>query len=71
MCLCEEEEQTVENLIFKCKKLRNQREEIIRQIKKMVAIGLQRKKHSLKIKIFLKFVMCLEYSEVKWLLIKT
>jgi len=65
MCLCEEEEQTVENLIFKCKKLRNQREEIIRQIKKMVAIGLQRKKHSLKIKIFLKFVMCLEYSEVK------
>jgi len=32
MCPCEEEEQTVDNLIFKCKKLRNQREEMIRQI---------------------------------------
>ena len=33
MCPCEEEEQTVDHLIFKCKKLRNQREEMIRQIK--------------------------------------
>jgi hypothetical protein len=32
MCPCEEEEQTVDHLIFKCKKLRNQRNEI-RQIK--------------------------------------
>ena len=29
----EEEEQTVDHLIFKCKKLRNQRKEMIRQIK--------------------------------------
>jgi len=33
MCPCEEEEQTVDHLIFKRKKLRNQREEMIRQIK--------------------------------------
>jgi len=33
MCPCEEEEQTVDHLIFKCKKLRNQRKEMIRQIK--------------------------------------
>ena len=39
MCLCEEEEQTVDHLIFKCKKLRNQREEMIRQIKTLVAVG--------------------------------
>jgi len=33
MCPCELEEQTVDHLIFKCKTLRNQREEIIRQIR--------------------------------------
>ena len=33
MCPCEEEEQTVDHLIFKCKKLSNQRNEMIRQIK--------------------------------------
>jgi hypothetical protein len=33
MCLCEEEEQTVDHLIFRCKKLRKQRNEMIRQIK--------------------------------------
>jgi len=33
MCPCEEEQQTVDHLIFKCKKLSNQRNEIIRQIK--------------------------------------
>jgi len=33
MCPCEEEEQTVDHLIFNCKKLRNQTNEMIRQIK--------------------------------------
>jgi hypothetical protein len=34
MCLCEEEEeQTVDHLIFRCKKLRKQRNEMTRQIK--------------------------------------
>ena len=33
MCPCEEEEVTVDHLIFKCKKLHNKREEMIRQIK--------------------------------------
>jgi len=46
MCHCEEEEQTVDHF-FKCKKQRNQREEMIREMKTLVAIGLQRMKHSL------------------------
>ena len=33
MSLCEEEEQTTEHLIFQCKKLRNQSNEMIKQIK--------------------------------------
>ena len=33
MCLCEEEEQTADRLIFQCKKLRDQRNEMIKQIK--------------------------------------
>ena len=53
MCPCEEEEHTVDHLIFKCMILRNQREEMIRQINKLVAIGLQLNKHSLIITIFL------------------
>jgi hypothetical protein len=32
MCPCEEEEQTTDHLIFRCKKLRNQRIEMIKQI---------------------------------------
>ena len=61
MCPCEEEEeqqqqkqqqrrrqqqqQTASRLIFQCKKLRNQRNEMIKQIKTLVAIGLRRVKH--------------------------
>jgi hypothetical protein len=33
MCLCEEEEQTIDHLIFRRKKLRKQRNEMTRQIK--------------------------------------
>jgi hypothetical protein len=33
MCLCEEEEQTPDHLIFKCKRLNNQRNDMIKQIK--------------------------------------
>jgi hypothetical protein len=33
MCPCEEEEQTVDHLIFKCKKLSKNRNEVIKQIK--------------------------------------
>jgi hypothetical protein len=45
ICLCEEEEQTVDHLIFRCKKLRKQRNEMIRQ-KTLVAIGQRPTKHS-------------------------
>jgi len=34
MCPYEEEEETTDHLIFQCKKLRNQRNEMIKQIKK-------------------------------------
>jgi hypothetical protein len=33
MCLCEEEEQTSDHLIFQCKRLNNQRNVMIKQIK--------------------------------------
>jgi len=33
MCPCEEEEQTTNHLIFQCKKLRNERNEMVKQIK--------------------------------------
>ena len=46
--MCEEEEQTVDHLIFKCKKLSNQRNEI-RQIKSFGGDWPQRMKHLSKI----------------------
>jgi len=47
MCPCEEEK-TTGRLIFQCKKLHNQGNEMIKQIKKetLVVIGLRRMKHS-------------------------
>jgi len=39
------EEKTTDQLIFQCKKLRNHRNEMIAQIKTLVAIGLRRMKH--------------------------
>jgi hypothetical protein len=39
MCPCEEEEKTTDHLIFQCKKLSNQRNEIKEQIKSLVVIG--------------------------------
>jgi len=63
MCACEEEEKTLERLIFKCNKMLIQRNEV-RQ--KMCATGLQRMKHSLLItKNFGKFVKSLETSDFK------
>jgi len=45
-CPCDEEkEQTKNYLIFQCMKLRNQRNDMIKQIKTLVAIGLGRMKH--------------------------
>ena len=46
MCPCEEEEElTTDHLIIQCKKLRNQRNEMIKQIG-LVKIGLRQMKHS-------------------------
>jgi len=66
-CPCEEEEQTVDHLIFKCKKLRNQREEMIRQIKNTGGNWpatnetlINNYQH-----FFVKFVKSLELSDLK------
>jgi len=73
MCPCEEEEQTVDHLILKCKKLRNQREEMIRQIKNTG--GNWRATSETLINnyqnYFIKFVKSLELSDLKCLLIKS
>ena len=68
MCPCEEEEeQTVDHLIFKCKKLRNQIEEMIRKIKNTVG-NLPATNETLinnYQNIFVKFVKSLELSDLK------
>jgi ribosomal protein L30/L7E len=48
ICPCEEEEQTTDQLMFQCNKLRNQRNEMLKQ-KTLVALGLRRMKHQLMI----------------------
>ena len=67
MCPCEEEEQTVDHLIFKCKKLRNQRNEMIRQIK--ITGGNWPATNETLINnyqnFFVKFVKSLELSDLK------
>ena len=67
MCPCEEEEQTVDHLIFKCKKLRNQRNEIIRNLK--YTGGKWPATNETLINdyqnFFVKFVMSLELSDLK------
>jgi len=67
MCPCEEEEQTVDHLIFKCKKLRNQRNEMIRQIKNTggkwpATNGTLINNYQ---NFFVKFVKSLELSDLK------
>jgi len=64
---CEEEEQTVNHLTFKCKKLRNQRNEMIRQIKNTGGNWpatnetlINNYQH-----FFIKFVKSLEISDLK------
>ena len=45
MCPCEEEAQSTGHSIFQCKKLRNQRNEMIKHIKTFVAAGRRQMKH--------------------------
>ena len=66
---CEEEEQTIDHLIFKCKKLSENRNEMIKQIKEtMVAVGPRVMKHSSIIiyNFFVTFVKSIDFSDLQW-----
>jgi len=63
MCPCEEEEQTVDHLILKCKKLSNQRNEMIRQTKSTG--GNWPTKNETLIKNYVKFVKSIEFIDLK------
>ena len=67
MCPCEEEEQTVDHLIFKCKKLHNQRNEMIRQIKNTGGNWPATNETLINNyqNFFVKFVKSLELSDLK------
>ena len=73
MCPCEEEEETVDHLIFKCKKLRNQSKEMIRQIKNTGGNWPATSETLINNykNFFVKFVKFIELSDLKWLLIKS
>jgi len=68
MCPCEEEEeQTANRLIFQCKKLRNQRNEMIKQIKNtggnwpMTNVTLVNN----YLQIFVKFVKSIDFTDLQ------
>jgi len=67
ICPCEEEGQTVDHLIFKCKKLRNQRNEMIRQIKNTGGNWPATNETLINNcqNLFVKFVKSLELSDLK------
>jgi len=66
MCPCEEEEETVDHLIFKCMKMRNQREEIIREIKNTAGNWPETNETLINNYqyFFVNFVKCLEISDL-------
>jgi len=68
MCPCEEEEQqTVDHLIFKCKKLINQRNEMIQQIKSTGGNWPAKNETLTKnyVNFFVKFVKSIEFIDLK------
>ena len=68
MCPCEEEEQTTDHLIFQCKKLRNQRNEMIKQIKKTTGSNWPTTNETLVnnyLQIFVKFVKSTDFVDLQ------
>ena len=67
MCPCEEEEETVDHLIFKCKKLINQRNEMIQQIKSTGGNWLAKNETLIKnyVNFFVKFFKFIEFIDLK------
>jgi hypothetical protein len=70
MCLCEEEEeqqqQTTDHLIFQCTKLRNGRNEMIKQIKNTGADWPTKNETLVNnyLQIFVKFVKSIDFTEL-------
>ena len=64
MCPCEEEEQTTDHLIFQCKKLRNQRNAMIKQIKNTGG-NWPTTNETLVNKIFVKFVKSMDFTDLQ------
>jgi len=67
MCPCEEEEQTVDHLIFKCKKLSNRTNEMIQQIKSTGGNWPAKNETLIKyyVNFFVKFVKSIEFIDLK------
>ena len=67
MCPCEEEEQTVDHLIFKCEKLSNQRNEMTKQIKSTGGNWPAKNETLLKndVNFFVEFVKSIEFIHLK------
>jgi len=67
MCPCEEEEQIVDHLIFKRKKLSNQKNEMIRQVKSPGGNWPAKNETLIKnyVNFFVKFVKTIEFIDLK------
>ena len=67
MCPCEEEEQTTSHLIFQCKKLCNQRNEMIKQIKNTGGIWPMTNETFVNnyLQIFVKFVKSVDFIDLQ------
>jgi len=67
MCPCEEEEETTNHLIFQCKKLRNQRNEMIKQ-KTNTGVNWPTTNETLVnnyLQIFVKFVKSIDFKDLQ------
>jgi len=67
MCLCEEEEQTTDRSIFQCKKLCNQRNEMIKKIKNTGGIWPMMNETLVNnyLQIFVKFVKSVDFTDLQ------
>ena len=72
MCPCKEEEdgeeQTTDHLIFQCDKLRNQRNEMIKQIKNTGGNWPTTNETLVNnyLPVFVKFVQSIDFTELQW-----
>jgi len=67
MCRCEEEKQTTDHLIFQCKKLCNQRNEMIKQMKNTSGILPMTNETLVNnyLQIFVSFVKSVDFTDLQ------